>query len=393
MTPEDPPVPDDDNLAVAARGALGRLAGPGGAPAPWDDVRARGRRVRVMRYATVAAACLLVVLAGVGTVSAVNGGGAHIDVAGFDPGGSTTTTTTEPSPSTTTAPPAVTNPTDPTPGPTTPVVIPTFPRAQPGDFEGSIQVESTTLVATEPMPVTLTLRNITDHVVWVASYPAIGVYLGFFSATGMTEPDTLLAPGQTRTYTSTITANPALIGNTRLSAAYVRGVTMDFGTIVDAYLAGVPPIDVTVVPPGWEPGQPLDPSQGSWNVELSSDADRVGAGDSFVVHAQFTNTGTESQPTYAYGALALQCGDDDGVPMVPLTLAPGDRAALDLTVVATGSRVRCRAGVMFPTYDGHAVGDFAGATSIYPFPGLTSTPLTVPVTGERPTATTAPSGT
>ena len=397
MTPEDPLIPpDDDAVAVAARGALGRLAGSDGAPAPWHDVRARGRRVQVMRYATAAAACLLLVVAGVGTVSAVNGGGDHVDVAGTDPGGSTTTTS-EPTSSTTTT--TTTRPGVTTPGRgTNPVVIPSFPQAQAEDFEGTLQVESTTLVATEPMSVTLTLRNVTDHAVWVPGFQPIGAYLGFFSATGMTAGDELFAPGQTRTYASTITAAPSLIGSASLFTAVVRGIPMDFGTIVVDYLAGVPPVAVTVIPPGTEPGAPLDPSQGSWNIELSSDVDQAAPGESFVVHAEFTNTGTEPQQTYAYGALAVRCSSAgtaaaDGNPMIPLTLAPGEHAALDLTVAADdapGRSVICEAGVMFPTYDGSSVGDFSGATNVYPFAGITTTPLTIPITDGSATSTTGP---
>jgi hypothetical protein len=391
MTPDDPRVPDDDVLAAAARGALGRIANTDDALAPWSEVRARGRRVQAMRFATVAAACLLVVLVGVGVVSATSNNGDHVDVAGVDPGGTSTTSTstsTTSTTTTTTAPP----PTTPDRG-TTPPVIPTFPEAQAADFDGTLQVESTTLVATEPMPVTLTLRNITDHVVWVPDLRTIGAYLGFFAATGMTESRTLFAPGESRTFTSTITANPALIGNARLSAAVMSGVALDFGTIVNEYLSAVPPIDVTVIPPGWAPGQPLDPSQGTWSVELSSDVDQISFGDSLIVHAKVTNTGTAAQRTSAYGILAVDCseaGDGKGLSLSSMTIAPGDQATVDVTAEAnsTKGQLTCRAGVMFPTYDGSAVGDFAGATWVYPFPGITSEPLTIPVTGESSASTT-----
>jgi hypothetical protein len=392
MTPDELPIPDDDALAGAARRALGRLSEDGPPVAPWEDVRMRGRRAQRTRAAVAIAAALLVVVAGAGGVSALHGKGDHVDVAGTDPGGTTTTTeapTSTTAATTTTVPhPSATTPE----GGTAPVVIPQFPEAQAGDFEGTLQVASTTLTATQPMPVTLTLRNISDHAVYIPGVRPIGVFLGSYSATGMTGSAALFAPGETRTYTSTITANPDLIGAARLSAAFLEVVPLKFGTSIYADLAGVAPADVTIVPPGWQPGQPLDPSQGSWNVVLSSDVDHVTTSDSLVLHVQVTNTGDQPQQTFAYGALAVSCPLDrlafqDGTALPAATLAPGELATFDVTVGPAGNTtmtsMNCSAGLQFPTYDGSA-GDPVSHQVVGPRAGIISNTLPIALTQPAP---------
>jgi hypothetical protein len=350
-----------------------------------------------MRYATAAAACLLVVIAGIGAVSAVHGHGDHVDVAGVDPGGSTTTTTT-PASTTSTSTTSTTSAGPPAQCCTSPTATPTLPEAQAGDFEGSISLPSTTLTATEPMPVTLTLHNISDRAVWVQGTRPIGVYLGFYSATGMTGSAALFAPGQTRTYMSTITADPALIGSERLSAAFLQGIPMDFGTVVSTELAAIPPVDVTVVPPGWEPGQALDPSQGTWNIELTSDADHVAPGESFVAHAKITNAGDQPQQTAAYGALALGCGvdeggDHEGPAVGAQTLMPGEATTFDVTLsvpsdIAGAGTYFCSGGIQFPSYDGSMRGDFSGGSMVRPHLGIVSNTLALPFVDEPGSSTT-----
>src|SRR5689334_3428329 len=101
MTPDEPPIPDDDALAGAARRALGRLSDDSVSVAPWEDVRARGRRTQRMRATVAIAAALLVVVAGAATANALHGKSDHVDVAGVDHGG---TTTTSAAPTSTTAP-------------------------------------------------------------------------------------------------------------------------------------------------------------------------------------------------------------------------------------------------------------------------------------------------
>jgi len=398
MTPDEPPIPDDDALAGAARRALGRLADDGVPVAAWEDVHARGRRTQHMRAAVAIAAALLVVVAGAATVGAVHGKGNHVDVAGTDHGG--TTTTTEP-PSTTTTTTTIPSPPATTAGGgTTPLVIPQFPEAQAGDFEGTLQVASTTLTATEPMPVTLTLRNISDHAVYVPGVRPIGVFLGFYSATGMTGSVALFGPGETRTYTSTITADPSLIGTARLSAAVLEGAgfPVKIGTSDFADLAGVAPVDVTIIPPGWQPGQPLDPSQGKWNVELTSDVDHVAAGAPLLLHVQVTNTGDQPQQTAGYGALAVACPSDqlafpDGTALPAATLAPGAQQTFDVTVVAAANSaattMNCSAGLQFPTYNGGAIGDPLGGAAVGTYPGIVSNTLPIALEGVQST-TTAP---
>ena len=392
---DETPIPDDDALASAARRALGRLADDGVTVAPWDEVRARGHRTQRMRAAVAIAAALLIVVAGAATVSAVNGAGDHVNSFGADHGGSTTTTevptSTTAAPTTTTTRPPVTTPG----GGSAPVVIPQFPEAQAGDFEGTLQVASTTLTATQPMPVTLTIRNISDHAVYVPFVRPIGVYLGFYSATPMTGSVALFAPGETRTYTSTITANPALIGTTRLSAAVLEPAPfpIKIGTSVYADLAGVAPVDVTIIPPGWQPGQPLDPSQGKWNVVLTSDVDQVATSDSLVLHAQVTNTGDQPQRTVGYGALALTCplenlAFENGTALPAATLAPGEVATFDVTVAPAGNTtvtsMTCSAGMQFPTYNGGAIGDPFGGQAVSSFAGIVSNTLPIALTQPAP---------
>src|SRR5262245_29764534 len=179
MTPDDPPVPDDDALAVAARGALGRLAGSGGEPATWDEVRARGRRVQLTRYAAAAAASLLIVLAAAGTVSAVNSGGDHVDVAGVDPGGSTTTTastTSTTSTTTTTTAPRTAGPPPIGPPAVGATTLPPTPGPSPQtvDFDGTIVVGSesspvTSVTVGDSVDVTTMIRNISNRAIWASS--------------------------------------------------------------------------------------------------------------------------------------------------------------------------------------------------------------------------------
>ena len=391
---DETPIPDDDALASATRRALGRLADDGVTVAPWDEVRARGHRTQRMRAAVAIAAALLIVVAGAATVSAVNGAGDHVNSLGADHGGSTTTTevptSTTAAPTTTTTRPPVATPG----GGAPPVVIPQFPEAQAGDFEGSIQVASTTLTATQPMSVTLTIRNISDHAIYVAGNRPIGVFLGFYSATGMTGSVALFAPGETRTYTSTINATPALIGTEQLSAAVLTAMPPGLGTN-PTILAGVPPVDVTVVPPGWAPGRPLDPSLGHWNISLTTDVSQVVVGDPLVVHVQLTNTGDQPQQTIAYGALGVSChpydlGNVNGMSLPAATLAPGDQTTFDLNFdtkdFTPDPNFVCFGGLEFPSYDGSAIGDIAGGTLVLPHAGTVSNPITVPLVAETPTS-------
>jgi len=316
---------------------------------------------------------------------------------GADHGGSTTTTEV---PTSTTAAPTTTTTRPPVTAPgrgSVPVVVPQFPEAQAGDFEGTLQVASTTLTATQPMSVTLTLHNISDHAIYVPGNRPIGVYLGFYSATGMTGSVALFAPGETRTYTSTITANPALIGTTRLSAAVLEAVPfpVKIGTTIFADLAGVAPVDVTIIPPGWQPGQPLDPAQGKWNVVLTSDVDHVATTDSLLVHVQVTNTGDQPQQTSAYGSLAVTCPPDqlafqEGTALAPATLAPGEQKTFDVTVGPAGNMaeppiLNCSAGLQFPTYNGNSVGDPEGGAVVSTnYAGIVSNTLPVALTQPAP---------
>ena len=68
------------------------------------------------------------------------------------------------------------------------------------------------------------------------------------------------------------------MGTAQITAGYLHGVVLDVGAWVTDAFTGVPPVTVTVVPPGWSPGDPLDPARGQWQVALSTDATSVTSG-------------------------------------------------------------------------------------------------------------------
>jgi len=360
MTPDEPPIPDDDALAGAARRALGRLSEDGLPVAPWEDVRARGRRTQRTRAAVAIAAALLVVVAGAGAVSALHGNADHVDVAGVDHGGSTTTSEPPASTTTTTTTTTIATPiTTPAGGGTTPTTP--VPEAQPADLTGTITVASTTWVADQPTLVALTLQNVSGHPV---AFPKdilrlVGLYIDYFDATQFpSNTQAPLAPGEQRTFSTTLTPRPELIGALSISAGYLQGDVgrpVQIGARLTDSFPGVAPVAITVVPPGWSTGDPLDPARGSWTVALTADSTTVTSGGTVRFHATVTNTGDQPQQTNAYDALSLTCttggqtgGSGQFLPAA--TIAPGASQTfdVDLPFALPSGTAQCFVGVAFP---------------------------------------------
>jgi hypothetical protein len=384
MTPDEPPIPDDDALAGAARRALGRLAGDDVAVAPWEHVRAHARRAQRVRATIAVAAALLLVVAGAATVSATRGNSDHVGVAGPDHVGTTTTTTEAPTSTTaatttTTAPPVA----PPLTGATTPTVP--IPEAQPGDLSGSITLASTTWVASQPALVSLTVQNVSGHPV---AFPRsidrlVGLHLDFHNtvlfASNAQAP---LGPGEQRTFAGTITPGGELIGGTQLlQAGYLQDVVLYDGANLGDAFPGVPPVTITVIPPGWSPGDPLDPAQGSWEAALTADSTTVTSGGTVTFHVTVTNTGDQPQQTNAFGVLSLSCGGDSGEALPAATIAAGASQTFDLDYIV--HRVRgpdpCSVEIAFPSEPGTFTAD-----------RVTSGVVVLTVTSPAATTTTGP---
>ena len=368
MTPDDAQIPEDDAIARAARDALGALAGRGSTERSWSSVQAGARRVRTRRLVAVGVACAIV-LVGAGAAAAVGRGGNAARRTAPIAGSGENSTTTE---STSTSEPATTRSTESTPlSPpgtvdSTTTTVP-LPVAQPTDLTGTITLASTVLMVGQPATVTLTLRNVSDHPV---SLPRdallnVGVSMPFDVCAGFdfaSDPGlATLAAGEERSFTTTLTPVSRLIGSAQISAGFLTGVPMFFDCGPQPVLDGVPPVTVSVVPPGWTPAQSLDPAQGKWSVEMSADATEVAVGDSVVVHAKITNVGDQMQEAVAYGALAIGCDlerNGYGAPgqRVGLaTLAPGDTVSFSYEFHPQEYQVgaaACSVGMMFPNSSG-----------------------------------------
>jgi hypothetical protein len=353
MTPDDSSIPEDDAIARAARRALDALAGGVTNDAGWDAVQVGARRVRQRRVAAVVAACAIV-LAGAGAASAIaaNGsGGRHSHFAGAGP---STTTDTEASTSSTTTSPTTTtiaggSPSATSPGAVTPPTTTTIapPIAQAGDLSGTLAPAGTTVVAEQPTGVFLTVQNTSGHAVSLSS--ASGTYLGvamqgYGSTTtanaDVVTPPATLAAGETRTFGASITPPPEMVGAATISAAFIQGY-LHVDAAVAYALSGVPPVAITVVPPGTTPGQPLDPSLGKWTAVMSADATEVTAGGTVAIHAQLTNTGDQTQNTQGYGSLVIACGGSQTTEAIQAefigaaTLAPGETQSFSLPLQST----------------------------------------------------------
>jgi hypothetical protein len=201
-----------------------------------------------------------------------------------------------------------------------PVATTTAPR-EPSGLEGTLTMSSTTLVADQPVAFTLTLRNSTAEDVQLAPFPLLplGVWIDspfhdFMAVPIVAEPGDSLAPGEVRTRTMMITPRPEMVGQATVRLAYIHTFGREFWCRcgLEAYANGIPPVPISIVPPGWVKGQPLEPSQGSWSVTMSASSNEVRVGDVVTVNSTVRNTGSQPQKVGGYGSLAIQCTNMGG---------------------------------------------------------------------------------
>ncbi len=406
MHPDDE-IPEADNLAHAARRALRRLTDDAPADLSWPAVQTRARRVQRTR-AAVAIAAVAVVLAGIGgTVAAANRHRDHLSIAG---GGNTSTSTSEASSSTTTSPsPTSTTSRSGLPSNdgggrgTTPATPGDVPLAQLDDLQGTLTVPPT-LVAGSSAPFTLTVRNVTDHSIrWPFVAPFGGPILGLW--TDGVEPANrtaapyvdvlqvhdgeqfLLAAGQTQTFTSQINAYPEQIGPAVVSLELITINDLRHGSVgTHDAMPGVPSVPVTILPPGWTEGQPLDPAQGKWTARMSTGATDVRIGDTVTVFATLRNDGDRPQQTEGYGKLAIVCDpatvDPIGAFITSATVEAGTDQTFSVEITPPESfvgTVTCRVGIAFYGY----------ANDAPPRPGIDSDSVNFTVLPASDTTTTS----
>ena len=353
----------EDETAEADVAASSAGAGP----------RTRARRVRRARTATAIAACVLVIGGLTAAIASSHSNHHHASIAGEGRRDASTTgapalTVASTIPSTTSLPigAGATG----TPGlgtqPATSISGPRIPAvpAQSTDFTGTIALANTTLTAEQATPLTLTLRNVSNHPVWLVSglevFGANGPRgnVGFDGALFPTH--TTFAAGEERTLTTSITPRPEMMSASSLSLAlHLGGLALDLAAWAKPVLPGVPTVTVSVVPPGHTPGAALDPSQGQWLASVSSEPTAVVTGDPLVLHAALTNTGDQPQQTQGYGALAFDCGGgmirygSSGQLIAATTIAPGatQTFSFEFRPTVTGpTTFACTLGITFPTY-------------------------------------------
>jgi hypothetical protein len=329
MSTDETPMPEDE-VADAARRAFRRLADTGRTESfSWAGVQMHARRVRRRRVATVGAACAIVLLGAGAAVATVGRNDDHVNVAGA---GSPTTTAT-PATSTSTPEPSTTTSTPATPssaGATTTIPAPPLP-AGASAIEGTVTIASSTWVAEQPASFTITVRNTAAQEFRFGSASTLGIVVqgvGSGGCIGVDSADLVLAAGEQRTYTSELTPRPDMIGPANISAG-VLYVTDNYSNCLSSDgFSGVPTVPVTIVPPYWVEGQPLDPSQGMWAATLAADATNLGIGEATAIHVDVRNAGSQPQRTDGYGSLAVLCygpGIREGYPVFigHTTLEPG----------------------------------------------------------------------
>src|SRR5262249_31373051 len=113
-------------------------------------------------------------------------------------------------------------------------------------------------------------------------------------------------PHEQRTYSVVVTPNRHMLGRNQVSAVLLYDGTEGNCLGGDAP-DGVTPLDLTVVPPGWHAGQPLDAAQGQWGADTKVSHFLVRPGDTVAVSATVRNTGTQEQATNGFGSLVLDC--------------------------------------------------------------------------------------
>ena len=279
------------------------------------------------------------------------------------------------------------------------------PRASRGVDRQHLTLAGTTLIAGQPTPVILSVRNATDHPVSLFSAPdamELGVSLAGYDISTVTSPDATspvfsrpgaptLAVGQERAFTMTITPPSEMVGAATMSADLLK-FFMEVDPAVVYVFAGVPSIPIMVVPPGTSPGEPLDPALGKWKAALSADATEVAIGGSVMIHADVTNVGTEEQATRGYGSLVLACGESrDSIALeaqfaADATVAVGATQPLSLQLqgreFSTNSLI-CWVGLAF----------HPDPADIMPTHAVESDSVNITVLPSAPTTTSAPATT
>ena len=396
MTPDDAPIPGFDRTARAARRGLADLAtseAPG--ELAWVAVQSGVRRVHRRRVTAIGTACAVFLLATGAAAAATARNDDHLRVNGRGAPPTTNETTTTPTAAvdlpTTTSTPGTTPGTG---GTTTTVPGIEPPLAGAADLQGTISIPST-LIAKEATPLTLTVRNVSDHA--VSLYDGWAKYLGVaiegnYLVTGGGVPDdrSTLAAGEQVSLDQMITPWSEAVGPAKISAAFLFFSFMTRDTSVMYYVPGVPSVPIMVIPPGTVPGQPLDPSLGQWKAEMSADSTAVAVGDTVVVHVDLSNVGDQSQNTSGYGFVGIACGDDSnhvtGRHLVGVsTIAPGDTTSFSFELPvweSSTNTIVCRAGI-----------GFSDGFSYLPRLGFESDSVTITILPAGATTTTQPTTT
>jgi hypothetical protein len=185
-----------------------------------------------------------------------------------------------------------------------------------------------------------------------------------------------------------------MVGASSISLALqFGGLALDLAGHAQPALPGVPIVPISVVPPRWAPGQPLDPSQGQWLARVSAEPTAVATGERLVVHAELTNTRDQPQRTQGFAGLAFDCGTStirpgaNGQLLAATTIAPGATQTFSFPyrpTVTGPSTFACTVGMTFPTYT---------RGYIEPMPGLHANWFLIHILQPRAsTSTTAPPG-
>ena len=121
-----------------------------------------------------------------------------------------------------------------------------------------------------------------------------------------------------------------MIGETGADAAILSGGSLHIDLSWyehEVPVPGVPAVSAEVVPPGWSPGEPLDPSQGSWSATLAADA-LTYASRTATLHVAVRNIGDRRQRTRGYFRLLVgndyvEDKDVEAQSLPPAILEPG----------------------------------------------------------------------
>ena len=117
------------------------------------------------------------------------------------------------------------------------------------------------MVTEQPASFTLTIQNTSGHAVSFPSSTVLGVSLDTVGVSALN------GTGRAGTRRRRASNGPSRLRSHRrpesVGAASVQAVLYDpVPTVVPQQLTNIAPVAVTIAPPGWVAGQPLDPAQG-----------------------------------------------------------------------------------------------------------------------------------